>query len=138
MKKFILFLLLLLIKPYCLFSQEKKIPAESSETWMNNQHQSEKLMDAIGLKEGMTIADIRASRRRMTVWFADRVGDKGEVYSDDIDRGALEYLEHRCQENNIRNVKTILRKVDEAGFELIKVNTKLLERDNIYFFKVKI
>lgn len=206
MKKFILLLLLLLIKPYCLFSQEKKIPVEPSEEWLNNQHKPEMLMDLIGLKEGMSIADIGAGRGRMTVWFADRVGENGKVYSNDIDRGALEYLEHRCQENNISNVKIILGKVDdpllpageldiafmvsvyhhldkpvemlqntkpslkkdgilviverdpvktgqtsrestsrkeltrvanEAGYDLIKVNTDLLERDNIYFLKVR-
>jgi ubiquinone/menaquinone biosynthesis C-methylase UbiE len=189
-----------------LLSQEKKIPVEPSETWQNNQHQLEKLMDAIGLKEGMTIADIGAGRGRMTVWFADRAGENGKVYANDIDRGALEYLEERCQKNNIRNVEIIpgkvdnpllpeskvdiafmisvyhhlekpvdmmkntipclkkdgilviverdsvktgqansentsveklIRQADEAGFELIKVNNELLERENIYFLKVK-
>lgn len=38
MKKFILFLLLLLIKPYGLFSQGKKIPIEPSDIRVNNQH----------------------------------------------------------------------------------------------------
>ncbi len=32
----------------------------------------------------------------------------------------------------------LTRQTGEAGFELIKVNTELPERDNIYFFKVKI
>jgi ubiquinone/menaquinone biosynthesis C-methylase UbiE len=207
MKRYGFFILLLgFLAAPDLISQEKKIPVESSETWLNNQHQPEKLMDAIGLKEGMTIADIGAGRGRMTVWFADRVGENGKVYSNDIDAGALEYLEHRCQENNLRNVKTILGKVDdpllpageldiafmvsvyhhldkpvemlrntmpglkkdgiliiverdpvktgqtsrestsrkeltrvanEAGYDVIKVNTDLLERDNIYFLKVK-
>jgi len=189
-----------------LISQDNKVPVEPSETWLNNQHQPEKLMDAIGLKEGITIADIGAGRGRMTVWFADRVGEKGKVYANDIDEGALEYLEQRCRKNNIRNVELIYGKVDnpmlpegivdiafmisvyhhlekpvdmmkntipglkkngilviverdplktrqtgsestsrekltrhanEAGFVLDRVNTKLLERDNIYFLKVK-
>jgi predicted methyltransferase len=77
------FLILLLWFPSspALISQEKSITVASSETWMNNQHQPEKLMDAIGLKERMTIADIGEGRGRMTVWFADRVGDKGEYRS---------------------------------------------------------
>jgi ubiquinone/menaquinone biosynthesis C-methylase UbiE len=70
-------------------------------------------MDIIGLKEGMVIADIGAGRGRMTVWFADRVGAKGKVYANDIDRSSLDYLENRCRKNNITNVKTILGKVDD-------------------------
>jgi hypothetical protein len=31
----------------------------------------------------------------------------------------------------------LTRRTKEAGYELIKVNTDLLERDNIYFLKVK-
>ncbi len=36
-------------------------------------------MDAIGLKEGMTIADIGAGRGRLTVFFSFRVGETGRV-----------------------------------------------------------
>ena len=189
-----------------LFSQENKVPVEPGESWLNSQHQPEKLMDAIGLKEGMTIADIGAGRGRMTVFFSLKVGENGRVYANDIDHDALTYLEHRCQSNNMTNVKTFLGEVDnpmlpadevdiafmvstyhhlekpvemmrntipslkedgvlviverdpvktgqtsnesttrekltrqanEAGFELVKVNSELLERDNIYFLKPK-
>jgi len=185
-------------------SQENKVPVEPGESWLNSQHQPEKLMDAIGLKEGMTIADIGAGRGRMTVFFSLRVGETGKVYANDIDKDALTYLEHRCQSNNMTNVKTFPGKIDnpmlpageadiafmvstyhhlekpvemmrntipflkkdgilviverdpvktgqtgnesttrekltkqanEAGFELVKVNSELLERDNIYFLK---
>lgn len=206
MKKILLLLLLLVFSSPALFSQEKKVPVEPSETWLNNQHQPEKLMDAIGLKEGMTIADIGAGKGRMTVFFSLRVGETGKVYANDIDEAALEYLEHRCQSNDMTNVTTFLGKVDnptlpagkvdiafmvstyhhlekpiemmrntipclkkdgilviverdpvktgqtgsestlrekltreanEAGFQLIRVNSELLERDNIYFLKVR-
>src|SRR4030066_637327 len=89
-----------------LISQDNKVPVEASETWLNNQHQPEKLMDAISLKEGMTIADIGAGKGRMTVFFSLKVGEKGRVYANDIDKKALTYLEHRCQNNNMTNVTT--------------------------------
>jgi ubiquinone/menaquinone biosynthesis C-methylase UbiE len=206
MKQFTLFLHLLFIIPYCLYSQEKTIPFEPSEIRLNNQHKPEKLIESIGLKEGMIIADIGAGKGRMTVWFADKVSEKGMVYANDIDRGSLEYLEDRCQKNGIKNVRTILGKIDdpllpegevdiafmisvyhhlekpvelltntkpslkingvlviverdpvktdqstsentsrenlirqvtEAGYQFIKINTELLEYENIYFFIVK-
>jgi len=206
MKKLTLFLLILICPTLISLSQEKKVPVEPSEARLNNQHQPEKLMDAIGLKEGMTIADIGAGRGRMTVFFSLRVGESGRVFANDIDENALKYLENRCKKNNMANVTTFLGKVDnpmlpdgetdiafmvstyhhlekpvemmrntipalkkngilviverdpiktgqtgsestsrekltrhanEAGFVLDRVNTELLERDNIYFLKVK-
>jgi ubiquinone/menaquinone biosynthesis C-methylase UbiE len=188
------------------YVSERRVPVEPSEERLNSQHQPEKLLDAIGLKEGMTIADIGAGRGRMTVFFSYKVGETGKVLANDIDKNALEYLNNRCQSNNITNVTTYLGKVDnpmlpagevdiafmvstyhhlekpvemmrntipclkkdgvlviverdpvktgqtgsestareklireanEAGFELVKINTELLERDNIYFLKVK-
>lgn len=188
---------------YC---QERIVPVEPSETWANNQHQPEKLMDAIGLKEGMTIADIGAGRGRLTVFFSIRVGSEGKVYANEISETSLEYLKERCKRNNMNNVTPVLGRVDnpllpagevdiafmlltyhhldqpvdmmkntipslkkegvlvivehdpersgesgsevtslekltreanEAGFKITKVNSGLLERDNIYFLKVK-
>ena len=202
----LLFFLLSILVPSYLLSQDKVVPVDPSETWANNQHQPEKLMDAIGLKEGMTIADIGAGRGRMTVFFSIRVGEKGKVFANEIDESALEYLKERCKRNNMENVKTFLGTVDspllpagevdiafmlltyhhlekpvdmlkntisclkkdgiliivehdpvksgetgsevtslekltsesnEAGFEIRKVNRELLDRDNIYFLKVK-
>ncbi len=187
-------------------AQTDKVPVEPSESRLNSQHQPEKLMDAIGLKENMVIADIGAGKGRMTVWFSVRVGKNGKVYANDIDEDALEYLKNRCNQNNLKNVKTFSGTVDnpllpkgevdiafmvstyhhlekpvelmrnsipclkkdgiliiverdpvktgqtehestskdkmidqlnEAGFKLIKIDPTLLERDNIYYFKVK-
>ncbi len=91
---------------------EKKVPSEPSEARLNSQHQPEKLMDAVGLKEGMTIADIGAGRGRMTVFFSLKVGKGGRVYANDIDKNALAYLENRCKSNNMTNVKTFPGRVD--------------------------
>jgi len=206
MKKSVLLILSLLFLSSFSIAQDKKVPVEPGELWLNNQHQPEKLMDAIGLKEGMTIADIGAGKGRMTVFFSLRAGETGMVLANDIDEEALKYLEERCKRNNMTNVVTFLGKVDkpmlpagkvdiafmistyhhlekpvemmrntiptlkkdgvlviverdpvktgqtsnesttkgkltkqanEAGFELIKVNSELLEKDNIYFLKPK-
>ncbi|HUS86055.1 MAG TPA: class I SAM-dependent methyltransferase [Bacteroidales bacterium] len=198
--------LLLISLSSCSYSQVKRVPVDPSEERLNSQHKPEQLMEVIGLEEGMVIADIGAGRGRMTVFFAFRVGEKGKVLANDIDKYALEYLENRCKRNNINNVNTFLGSVTdpmlpegtadivfmvstfhhlekpvelmrntipclkpdgrlviverdpsktgqssnestshaemisqmtEAGYELIRIDTKLLERDNIYFFKVR-
>ncbi|MFH0842750.1 MAG: methyltransferase domain-containing protein [Bacteroidota bacterium] len=206
MYKLLLSLLILILQSAISSGQERRVPVEPSETWANNQHQPEKLMDAIGLKEGMTIADIGAGRGRMTVFFSIRVGEKGKVYANEINLTSIQYLKERCKKNNMENVTAFLGKVDnpmlpagevdiafmlmtyhhlekpvdmmkntipclkgdgvlvivehdpersgetgsevttleklkkeanEAGFEIVKINSELLERDNIYFLKPK-
>jgi len=113
MTRFTLFLFFLtILTPSYLLSQDKIVPVEPSETWANNQHQPEKLMDAIGLKKDMTIADIGAGHGRLTVFFSVRVGEKGKVFANEIDESALEYLKERCKRNNMVNVTTFLGTVD--------------------------
>jgi len=113
MTRFTLLLFFLtILTPSDILSQDKIVPVEPSETWANNQHQPEKLMDAIGLKKDMTIADIGAGRGRLTVFFSVRVGEKGKVFANEIDESALEYLKERCKRNNMVNVTTFLGTVD--------------------------
>jgi ubiquinone/menaquinone biosynthesis C-methylase UbiE len=64
----------------------------------------DKVMNAIGLKPGMSIGEIGAGRGRYAVLLAGRVGDTGKVYANDIDKDKLEYLEHRCERDSINNI----------------------------------
>jgi ubiquinone/menaquinone biosynthesis C-methylase UbiE len=76
----------------------------------------EKVMDAIGVKPGMTIGEIGAGHGRYTVHLARRVGHKGKIFANDIDKNALSILGQRCQRENIVNVETILGKEDDPLF----------------------
>ncbi len=76
----------------------------------------EKVMDAIGVKPGMTIGEIGAGHGRYTVHLARRVGHKGKVFANDIDKNALSILRERCQRENIVNVETIVGKEDDPLF----------------------
>lgn len=96
-------------------AQAGKVPVEPWEEGLNKQHKPLQLMDAIGLEKGMVIADIGAGRGRLTVYFAHRVGRKGMVLANDINSGALLYLEERCKRNDIGNVKTFLGTVSDPG-----------------------
>ena len=94
-------------------AQVGKVQVEPWEERLNKQHKPVHLMDAMGLDKGMVIADIGAGRGRMTVFFARRVGNKGMVLANDINSGALIYLEDRCKRNDIGNVKTFLGTVTD-------------------------
>jgi len=68
----------------------------------------EKIMDALGIKPGMIIADIGAGRGRLTLPLARRVGVSGKVYANDIRADDLAFIRERCQREGLRNVEIVL------------------------------
>jgi ubiquinone/menaquinone biosynthesis C-methylase UbiE len=94
---------LLILITYCCTQQNREL-AERREKRFNELQPPEKIMDAIGLKPGMVIGDIGAGEGRFTVWFAQRVGNAGKVYANDINERALRYLEKRCKRHGFKNV----------------------------------
>ena len=54
------------------------------ETELTARQQPEKVMDLIGLKPGMRVAEIGAQVGRFTVHLARRVGPEGRVFANDI------------------------------------------------------
>lgn len=68
----------------------------------------ELIMDVIGVKPGMVVAEVGAGRGRFVVHMAARVGPDGKVYANDIVLEKLDYLEYRCERDSIYNVETIL------------------------------
>ncbi len=96
-----------------LISQQRKITVEEWEKRLNKLQPPKEIMDAIGVKPGMVIGEIGAGTGRLTVWLADRVGDGGKIYANDIDRKALDHLDRRCKEDNISNVVTILGEIED-------------------------
>jgi ubiquinone/menaquinone biosynthesis C-methylase UbiE len=73
----------------------------------------EQVMDSIGVKPGMVIAEIGAGRGRYVVHMANRVEATGKIYANDIDKKALDYLEYRCKRDSIPNVVTVLGNVTD-------------------------
>jgi ubiquinone/menaquinone biosynthesis C-methylase UbiE len=102
---------LILLVGYPFSAQEKPEvlePANSNEARLNGLQPPDQVMDAIGVKPGMTVAEIGAGRGRYVVQLAVRVGEKGQVYAEDINLRSLQYLEKRCERGGLNNVTTIL------------------------------
>ena len=68
----------------------------------------EKIMDALGIKPGMTVADIGAGRGRVTLPLARRVGPSGKVYANDIRSDDLSFIRERCRREGLENVEIVL------------------------------
>jgi SAM-dependent methyltransferase len=109
-KQKILFILVMLLFIWGYAYQNKGVlePENSNEARLNRLQPPEQVMDAIGVKPGMTVAEIGAGRGRYVVQLAVRVGKTGKVYAEDINARSLEHLKKRCQKWGLTNVKTIL------------------------------
>lgn len=71
-----------------------------------------RVMDTLGISPGKSVADIGAGSGFFTVLAAQRVGDKGLVYAEDINPEAIHYIAARLKKGGLHNVKTILGKPD--------------------------
>ena len=74
------------------------------DTWQN----VPKIMRTMGIRDGDIVADIGCHQGYMTVKFANKVGPAGKVYAVDVVRSRLVALEKLLEEQNIKNVTTIL------------------------------
>ena len=78
--------------------------------------QPEKILEAIQLREGMKAGEAGASYGYFTFKMSKRVGNKGIVYANDIDKNALAEIGERCKAEKITNISTVLGAVDDPLF----------------------
>ena len=86
------------------------------ESELNVRQPPERVLNAIGIKPGMTIGEIGVGRGRYTVFIADKTGNTGKVFANDIDEASLAYLRGRCRRLGINNVETVVGKMDDPLF----------------------
>jgi ubiquinone/menaquinone biosynthesis C-methylase UbiE len=67
-----------------------------------------RVMDEIGIRPGMTVADVGAEDGWFTFYLADRVGASGRVIAEDINVQALEAVRRRCAEQKVSNVSILV------------------------------
>ncbi len=70
--------------------------------------QIQRVMDLLDIKKGSNVADIGAGSGWFTVRAAQRVGSTGEVFAEDINPEAVNYIDERAKEAKLPNVQTIL------------------------------
>jgi ubiquinone/menaquinone biosynthesis C-methylase UbiE len=87
--------------------QDVLTPESANEARLNRLQPPDQVMDAIGIKPGMTVAEIGAGRGRYVVQIAVRVGETGKVYAEDIDEASLKHLEKRCAKWGLEHVEAI-------------------------------
>jgi predicted methyltransferase len=68
----------------------------------------DQIMDALNIADGSTVADIGAGAGWFTIRLARRVGPRGTVYAQDVQRQMLEAIRRRVAKEGLANVETRL------------------------------
>jgi ubiquinone/menaquinone biosynthesis C-methylase UbiE len=68
----------------------------------------EQIMDALNIADGSRVADIGAGSGWFTIHLAQRVGPKGIVYAQDVQKQMLEAIRRRMQREGLSNVEVRL------------------------------
>jgi len=88
--------------------------------------QINRVMDTLGIRPGMTVADIGAGSGWFTVRAAHRVGDGGRIYAVDINPEAIQFIQQRTQKENLHNVSTVLSKPEDPSLPVHAIDAVLL------------
>ena len=70
--------------------------------------QPEQVMDALGIADGASVADLGAGGGWFTVRLSRRVGPNGQVYAEDIQPQMIESIASRVTREGLTNVMTVL------------------------------
>ena len=90
----------------------------------------ETALDKIGLKPGMSVADVGAGSGYFTVRLAKRVGKDGKVYAVEVQPEMMTILRRRLAAEKLTNVETILG--TEADPKLPKNTVDLILMVDVY------
>lgn len=78
----------------------------------NQWQQPERVMKALEIKPGETIADLGSGPGYFTLRFARAIGPKGKVFAVDISPDMLAYLKKQARAAHLMNIDPILAKPD--------------------------
>ncbi|MBC8168045.1 MAG: class I SAM-dependent methyltransferase [Bryobacteraceae bacterium] len=90
----------------------------------------ETALDKIGIRKGMTVADVGAGSGYFTIRLAKRVGSEGKVFAVDVQPEMLAILRTRTAKAKLTNVETILG--TEADPKLAKNSVDLILLVDVY------
>ena len=94
-----------------LFPPDKIFLLEEHRDWQD----TEEIMDRLHLETGDIVADIGAGSGYFTIPLASRVGDKGLVFSEDIQIEMINYISKKVEDLKLKNVRVIFGKAEDPS-----------------------
>ena len=77
--------------------------------------ESQRIAAALGLHDGMSVADVGAGRGKWVEDLARRVGPTGRVFATEVERDKVDDIEKRASRAGFNNVTAILGDHDATG-----------------------
>lgn len=90
------------------------------------EEQPKKLLKALDLKAGMTVADIGAGSGYYSFRLAEKVGPKGKVLAVDIQKEMLDIIRKRMKKEEIENIEPILSSENDPKLPAGRVDLILM------------
>jgi ubiquinone/menaquinone biosynthesis C-methylase UbiE len=114
-------------------------PEYSDEKTRDGHGEAERVMNHLGIKPGLRVADVGAGRGYYTVRLAGRLGPDATIYAQDVRAESLRKLESRLQRERISGVKTVLGAPRDPNLPTASVDVAILshmyhEIENPYEF----
>jgi len=107
---------------------------DDEQVRFDRERQPQVIVSALGLKPGMTVADIGAGSGVLTIHIAAAVSPGGHVVATDIDGAVLDYLKARMITAGYEHVvEGRVVKPDEPGLEPGRYDAILLAQVDHYF-----
>jgi ubiquinone/menaquinone biosynthesis C-methylase UbiE len=120
------------------------ISAEYSDEKTRDLHkEAERVMDRLGIKPGVRVADIGAGRGYYTVRLAARLGTDATIYATDVNADYMKELQARLKREGIGSVKLVLSipndpKLPPAAIDVALLSHVYHEIDNPYEFMYRL
>ncbi len=86
----------------------------------------DRVMDALQITPGKTVADIGAGSGWFTMLAARRVGQNGAVFAVDINPQSKHYIDKRAAKEGLTNVRTVLSSPDDPMLPVNSVDSVLI------------
>jgi len=98
----------------------------SAQSRRDKRDQPEKLIDIASVKPGMSIGEAGAGEGYFTFHLSRRVGEKGRIYANDIDKEALQKLNNRCKLEGVKNIQTVLGEIADPCFPVTELDMVIM------------
>jgi SAM-dependent methyltransferase len=86
----------------------------------------DRVMDLLDIAPGKSVADIGAGSGWFTVRAAARVTPSGQVYAEDINPDAIDYIKNRAAKENLSNVHTVLGEINDPKLPPSSIDAMLI------------
>lgn len=84
---------------------------------------TDKMCEFFNIKPGERVADIGCGSGFFTWFFSKSVGDNGKVYATELNKNAIKYVDDFIERYDIKNIKTIVTKMNKSGLDNNSVDT---------------